>query len=147
MSKMIGLTYDLKSDWVKNDDDPVDAAAELDGMDTVDSLTKAFESAGHQVQHIGNARQLLAAIAKGLKVDLVFNIAEGYRGRNRESQIPNILEMFNIPFSGADALTLGVTLDKAVAKKCWIADGVPTAKFFEATLKDDLKKLNTIGYP
>ena len=147
MTKIIGLTYDLKSDWVKNDDDPPDAAAELDGIDTVDALTKAFESAGHRVVRIGNARQLLAAINKGLEVDLVFNIAEGHRGRNRESQIPNILEMFDIPFSGADALTLGVTLDKAVAKKCWVSDGVPTGKFFEATLQDDLKKLNTIGYP
>ena len=147
MTKIIGLTYDLKTDWVKNDDDPIDATAELDGMDTVDALTKAFESAGHRVLRIGNARQLLAAIQKGLEVDLVFNIAEGHRGRNRESQIPNILEMFNIPFSGADALTLGVTLDKAVAKKCWVADGVPTGKFFEASVQDDLKKLNTIGYP
>lgn len=147
MSKIIGLTYDLKTDWVKSVDDPIDATAELDGMDTVDALAQAFESAGHQVVRIGNVHQLLAAVNKGLKVDLVFNIAEGHRGRNRESQIPNILEMFNIPFSGADALTLGVTLDKAVAKKCWVADGVPTGKFFEATLNDDLKKLNTIGYP
>ena len=147
MGKTIGLTYDLKSEWVKNDDDPPDAAAELDGPDTVEALTKAFESADHKVLRIGNARQLLAAIGKGLRVDLVFNIAEGHHGRNRESQIPNILEMFHVPFSGADALTLGVTLDKAVAKKCWIADGVPTAKFFEATLRDDLKKLNTLGYP
>ncbi len=147
MKKIIGLTYDLKSDWVKNADDPVDAAAELDGIDTVEALSAAFESAGHSVVRIGNVKQLLAAIQKGLKVDLVFNIAEGHRGRNRESQIPNILEMFNIPFSGADALTLGVTLDKAVAKKCWVADGVPTGKFFEASLRDDLKTLNTIGYP
>jgi len=147
MEKIIGLTYDLKSDWVKKDDDPHDAAAELDGVDTVEALTRAFESAGHKVVPIGNARQLLAAIGQGLHVDLVFNIAEGHYGRNRESQIPNILEMFNIPFSGSDALSLGVTLDKAVAKKCWMADGVPTARFFEATLKDNLKELNTIGYP
>lgn len=147
MKRIIGLTYDLKTDWIKKDDDPVDATAELDGLDTVEALTAAFESAGHQVVRIGNARQLLAMINKGLKVDLVFNIAEGHRGRNRESQVPNILEMYDIPFSGADALTLGVTLDKAVAKKCWVADGVPTGRFFEATLNDDLKALNTIGYP
>jgi D-alanine-D-alanine ligase len=147
MGKTIGLTYDLKSDWIKKADDPIDATAELDGLDTVEALQAAFESAGHKVVRIGNARKLLAFINDGFKVDMVFNIAEGLRGRNRESQIPNILEMYDIPFSGADALTLGVTLDKAVAKKCWIADGVPTGKFFEATLRDDLKKLNTIGYP
>ncbi len=147
MSKIIGLTYDLKTDWVASPDDPVDATAELDGTDTVEALTKAFESAGHTVVLIGNARNLLAAINRGLTVDIVFNIAEGYRGRNRESQIPTILEMFNIPFTGADALALGVTLDKAVAKKCWVADGVPTGKFFEATTDDNLAQLNKVGYP
>ncbi len=147
MPYRIGLTYDLKTDWIASSDDPIDATAELDGTDTVEALTAAFRANGHEVVAIGNAKNLLAAIDKGLKVDLVFNIAEGYRGRNRESQIPNILEMFNIPFSGADALALGVTLDKAVAKKCWVADGVPTGKFFEATLDDDLVQLNKIGYP
>lgn len=147
MGKIIGLTYDLKSDWIKHDDDPEDAAAELDNLDTVEALIAAFESAGHTVIPIGNAHKFLAAIRKGLKVDLVFNIAEGHRGRNRESQVPSILELFNVPFCGADALTLGITLDKAVAKKCWIADGVPTTRFFKATLGDDLKKISTIGYP
>lgn len=147
MGKIIGLTYDLKSDWIKHDDDPQDAAAEFDNEDTIECLTTAFESAGHTVLPIGNAHHLLIALRKGLKVDLVFNITEGHHGRNRESQVPTILELFNIPFCGADALTLGITLDKAVAKKCWVADGIPTAKFFEAALRDDLKKLNTIGYP
>ncbi len=147
MARIIGLTYDLKSDWVASPDDPLDAVAELDGVETVEALSKAFESNGHQVVRIGNGHQLIAAIQKGLKVDLVFNIAEGHRGRNRESQVPNILEMHGIPFCGSDALTLGVTLDKVVAKKCWVADGVPTARFFKATLKDDLKKLNTVGFP
>jgi D-alanine-D-alanine ligase len=44
-------------------------------------------------------------------------------------------------------LTLGVTLDKVVAKKCFIADGIPTARYFKAGLADDLDELNTIGFP
>jgi D-alanine-D-alanine ligase len=55
--------------------------------------------------------------------------------------------LYNIPFVGADALTLGVTLDKVMAKKCFIADGIPTARYFKATLEDDLFELNTIGFP
>ena len=61
--------------------------------------------------------------------------------------MPAILDLYNIPFVGADALTLGVTLDKVVAKKCFIADGIPTARYFKATLEDDLFELNTIGFP
>lgn len=147
MGKIVGLTYNLKSDWVVTANDPVDATAELDGIETVEALSKAFESNGHRVLRIGSAQKLLKALAEGLKVDIVFNIAEGFKGRNRESEVPLLLEMHGIPFVGSDALTLGITLDKAIAKKCWISDGVPTGKFFEATPQDDLAKLNTVGYP
>lgn len=146
MGKLIGLTYNLKSDWKKQPDDPIDAAAELDGIATVESIERALIAGGHTVKRIGNAYQLLAVV-NDLNVDLVFNICEGFRGRNRESEVPVILEMHNIPFVGADALTLGVTLDKVMAKKCFVSDGVPTARFFRANMDDDLKKLNTIGYP
>ncbi|MDE1921061.1 MAG: ATP-grasp domain-containing protein [Candidatus Omnitrophica bacterium] len=148
MSKVIGLTYDLKSDWQRSEDDPIDAAAELDGKKTVDCLQKALESAGHKVVLIGGARALIDRITRDdLKVDIVFNISEGFRGRNRESQVPAILDLYDIPFVGADALTLGVTLDKVMAKKCFMADGIPTARFFKATIDEDLESLNTIGFP
>jgi D-alanine-D-alanine ligase and related ATP-grasp enzymes len=148
MGKIIGLTYDLKSDWTSSSDDPIDAAAELDGAKTVDSLKTAFEEAGHRVVLIGGANNLIKLAGSGqLNVDLVFNISEGFHGRNRESQVPAILDLYRIPFAGADALTLGVTLDKVVAKKCFIADGVPTARYFKAMFDDDLEALNTIGFP
>lgn len=148
MGKIIGITYDLKTDWQGSQDDPIDAAAELDGNKTIECLKAAFESVGHKVVLIGGARQLIDGVKSGsLKVDLVFNISEGFKGRNRESQVPAILDFYNIPFAGADALTLGVTLDKVVAKKCFIADGIPTARYFKATLEDNLIALNTIGFP
>jgi D-alanine-D-alanine ligase len=146
MGKIIGLTYNLKSDWKFSPDDPVDAAAELDGITTVESIERALKKGGHAVKRIGNGFNLLKELP-GLDVDIVFNICEGFRGRNRESEVPVLLEMHQIPFVGADGLTLAVTLDKVVAKKCFVADGVPTAKFFRAYHGDDLKKLNTIGFP
>jgi len=148
MSKIVGITYDLKSDWQGSSEDPIDAAAELDGHKTIDCLKAALEAAGHKVVLIGGARQLIKHAGNGdLKVDIVFNISEGFKGRNRESQVPAILDLYNIPFVGADALTLGVTLDKVVAKKCFIAENIPTARYFKATLEDNLQELNTIGFP
>jgi D-alanine-D-alanine ligase len=148
MGKIVGITYDLKTDWQKSADDPIDAAADLDGYKTVECLKAAFESAGHKVILIGGARQLIERANHGnLKVDIVFNISEGFKGRNRESQVPALLDLYNIPFVGADALTLGVTLDKVMAKKCFIAEGIPTARYFKARQEDHLQDLNTIGFP
>ncbi|MDD5423693.1 MAG: ATP-grasp domain-containing protein [Candidatus Omnitrophica bacterium] len=128
--KIVGLTYDVKPDYVRKKGDPEDANAEFDHPDTIEVIKDAIESGGHKVVKIGNVRNLLRRI-KSLDVDIVFNIAEGVSGRNRESEIPVILEMAGIPFVGADGLTLGLTLDKVMAKKVLIFEGVPTPAFFQ----------------
>ncbi len=59
--------------------------------------------------------------------DIVFNIAEGLRGPSREAQIPAILEMLGIPYTGSDPVTLGICLDKARAKEILSFYRIPTA--------------------
>jgi D-alanine-D-alanine ligase len=128
--KTVGLTYDLKTDYEFKEGDPEDANAEFDHPSTIDRISAAIESNGFKTKKIGNVSSLLDNIGK-LDVDIVFNISEGLYGRNRESQVPILLEMAGIPFVGADALTLGMTLDKVMAKKIFIADKIPTPRFFE----------------
>ncbi|MBU1726573.1 MAG: ATP-grasp domain-containing protein, partial [Candidatus Omnitrophica bacterium] len=82
-----------------------------------------------------------------LGVDIVFNISEGLVGRNRESQVPIVLEMAGVPFVGADALTLGLTLDKVMAKKIFIADKIPTPRFFEISNSADLINTDHCKFP
>lgn len=128
--KSVGLTYDLKTDYKFKAGDPPDANAEFDHPSTIDVIAEAIESGGYKVKRIGNVLSLLDKIDK-LNVDIVFNISEGLTGRNRESQVPMLLEMARVPFVGADALTLALTLDKVMAKKVFIAEKIPTPKFFE----------------
>ena len=146
MGRTIGLTYNLKTDWVCGPNDPYDVNAELDKPRTIEKIVQAFEAGGHRVKRIGNVHQLLSQL-DNLNVDIVFNICEGTVGRNRESQVPMLLELKGIPYAGADALTLGITLDKVVAKKIFISEGIPTARYFVAESTQDLEKQNTIGYP
>ncbi|MFA5338589.1 MAG: ATP-grasp domain-containing protein [Candidatus Omnitrophota bacterium] len=143
--KIVGLTYDVKPDYVLKKGDPEDANAEFDHPDTIEVIKDAIESGGHKVVKIGNVRNLLLRLKK-LDVDIVFNIAEGITGRNRESEVPVILEMAGIPFVGGDGLTLGLTLDKIMAKKILISEGVPTPAFFEVS---DIRNIDGvgIGYP
>src|SRR5690606_12034238 len=63
-------------------------------------------------------------------VDVVFNIAEGFKGRNREAQVPALLELLDIPYTGSDPATLALTLDKALAKRVVRDAGIPTPDFF-----------------
>ena len=61
-------------------------------------------------------------------LDIVFNIAEGFKGRNRESQVPALLELLDIPYTGCDPATLSIALDKALAKKIVRQAGHPHAE-------------------
>ncbi|MBI4227247.1 MAG: ATP-grasp domain-containing protein [Candidatus Omnitrophica bacterium] len=128
---IVGLTYDLRPEPVSGTghDDPPDAYAEFDAPGTVEAVAGAIRAVGHEVVPLGNFPKVLAALDT-LRVDLVFNIAEGVGGRSRESQIPMLLEARGIPCVGADALSLGISLDKVVAKQVFMADGIPTPRFF-----------------
>jgi len=144
--KIVGLTFDLKSDYEFKAGDPPDANAEFDHPSTIDVIAKAIESCGFRTKKIGNVNRLLEQI-NNLGVDIVFNISEGVEGRNRESQVPMLLEMANVPFVGSDSLTLGITLDKIMAKKIFIADGILTPKFFEIKSASDLSNTDHCSFP
>ena len=146
LMKTVGLTYDLKSDYEFKKGDPPDANAEFDHPSTIEVIAKAIESQGFKVKKIGNAANLLEKIGY-LEVDIVFNISEGLSGRNRESQVPLLLEMAGIPCVGSDALTLGLTLDKIIAKKIFIAEGIPTPKFFTVNSARELDNTDHCKFP
>ncbi|MCG8431521.1 MAG: ATP-grasp domain-containing protein [Candidatus Omnitrophica bacterium] len=144
--KTVGLTYDLKTDYEFREGDPVDANAEFDHPSTIDVIADAIASNGFRVKRIGNVEQLLETIDR-LDVDIVFNISEGIQGRNRESQVPVLLEMKGVPFVGSDALTLALTLDKVMAKKVFTAEKIPTPRSFEISSTRQLETTNHRRFP
>ena len=72
--KIVGLTYDLKTDYEFKEGDPPDANAEFDHPSTIDVITSAIEACGFKVKKIGNVTRLLEKI-DNLGVDIVFNIS------------------------------------------------------------------------
>lgn len=66
---------------------------------------------------------------RSTKVDIVFNVAECANGTSREAQIPAMLDMLKIPYTGSDPLTLATCLDKARTKEILAYHKIPTAKF------------------
>lgn len=106
----IGLTYNLKPAGAEGDQ-----FEEFDSAETIEALESAIRGSGHEPIRLGWGLEMLEALARE-QIDGVFNIAEGVGGRGRESQVPAVLEMLGIPCSGPDALSIALTLDKALAK-------------------------------
>jgi D-alanine-D-alanine ligase len=86
-------------------------------------------SLGHSVERVGHVRALAARLVAGWRCDLVFNIAEGVAGFGRESQVPALLEAFEIPYTFSDPLVCALTLHKGMAKHVARGCGVPTPGF------------------
>jgi D-alanine-D-alanine ligase len=113
----IGITYDLKADLPTSAHLPDDFQEEFDSPVTIDALAAALQRLGHNVERLGDGRELLERLLRQ-PPDFVFNIAEGQGiGRCREARVPAVLEMLGIPYTGSDPLTLSVTLDKDCAKR------------------------------
>jgi D-alanine-D-alanine ligase len=111
---------------------PKDALAELDTLRNVREYVAAIGALGHQVVAIEGSPELPQRLAE-LPVDLCFNTCEGLRGDSREAQVPALLEMMGVPYSGSKPLSLAVTLDKAMTKRVLAYHGLPTPAFQEFT--------------
>jgi len=134
MALLVGLTFDIKSRKVPSGS-PNDIWAEHDSRETVSAVEQALEANGNKVIRIGSSKKLLTKLY-ALKCDIVFNMAEGVSGRNRESEVPTLLDTLGIPYTGSDALTLSMSLDKITSKKIFLYHKIPTPRYFECLESD-----------
>jgi D-alanine-D-alanine ligase len=118
----VGFTYNVKR--TKQGDDE----AEWDPPETIISIANALARHGHIVVHLEATPDLPRVLAEA-DVDLIFNIAEGVEGRNREAQVPALCELLGVPYTGSDSATLAIALDKALCKKVLMQHDILTPKF------------------
>ena len=145
MKLKVGITYNLKKDFSQQENQPIDFLEEFDAEETIDAIRRVLEGEGHDVIKLGGDAGLIDRLRR-TPVDIVFNIAEGLHGRNREAHIPALLEFLNIPYTGSDPLTLSLTLDKAMAKRIVMSQNIPTPRFKKVERVEDLHGLD-LRYP
>jgi len=142
-TKIIGLTYDLKKDYLAEEYSE-EEAAEFDSEDTIEGLESAIHNYGCKTVRIGHFKNLVNQIASGKSWDLVFNICEGMYGLGREAQVPALLDAYKIPYTFSDPLTLSLTLHKGYTKQVIKDFGIPTAPFL---IMNDISNLDKLNLP
>lgn len=114
-----------------------DTFAEFDAPSTVQAIRTALLKYCDSLEVVEADENAYDKLKKG-KFDFAFNIAEGVRGEAREAQIPAMLEMLGIPYSGSGVTTLAITLDKRRTKEILVANGIRTPKFQLLSRAEDL---------
>ena len=125
----VGLCFNLKKP--REDSLPDDLYAEWDDEETIEAVRSAL-SGKHRVMLIEGNEEAFEKFRR-LRPDIVFNMAEGLHGASREAQIPSLLEMLRIPYTGSDPLTLALGLDKSLTKEILSYHGIPTPRFTVVT--------------
>ena len=119
----IAFTHNLR---LTNSEDE----AEFDTGETVEAIAGAIAAGGHEVEKIevpGPASHLGARL-EAFGPDLIFNTAEGRRGRAREAFYPALFEELGFPYTGSAAYVLTVTLDKWLTKLVLAQKGIDTPR-------------------
>jgi D-alanine-D-alanine ligase len=116
-----------------------DEFAEWDSPTTIAAVESALSHLGKVVRL--EANEDFPERLRQVRPDIVFNIAEGFHGVNREAHVPAICEFFGIPYSGSDPFTLSLCLDKARTKETLTFHGIPTPKFTVVEKIEDLEAL------
>ena len=141
----IGLTYDLRSDYLK-EGYSLEDTAEFDKESTIEGIETAIRNAGYETERIGNSGSLIKRLCDGIRWDMVFNITEGLYGEGRESLVPALLDNYKIPYVFSGPVTLGISLNKAFAKQIIRDSRINTPDFCVVSNKDDIKTVD-LSYP
>jgi D-alanine-D-alanine ligase len=120
-------------------DAPSDEFAEWDSVDTIGAVEEALHALGEVIRL--EATPEFPERLRAERPDIVFNMAEGLHGANREAHVPAICEFLDVPYSGSDPFTLSLCLDKARTKEVLAYHGVPSAPFALVHGLDDVPAL------
>jgi D-alanine-D-alanine ligase len=109
-----------------------DYVAEAEVEEQAESVQKALDKLGFEYQMLPFEidLELLIKTLKNFRPDVVINLCEGAFGdSHHELNVPSMLELLNIPYTGSPPLALGMAQNKGLTKKILEANGLPTPKF------------------
>src|SRR5690349_15515391 len=130
----VAFTHNLRLSDIRESE----KEAEYDSAETVSAIAAALEAAGHEVEKVevsGPASNLLERL-ETIDPDIIFNTAEGHSGRMREAFYPSLFEELGIPYTGSDAYTNAITLDKWLTKLLIQRAGIDTARGMLVTVRN-----------
>jgi len=142
--KRVVVLYNLEGDGAA-----IDAASVADAAK---AIAAALREVGHAAELATvTGRDALSAVEQlaATKPDLVFNLCEAIAGNSRnEPTFVGLLDLFAIPYTGADLLGLASCLYKHRAKAILLGSGVSTPAARSLTLGDLADPaLDSLPYP
>jgi len=126
----VALLYNLLERLQKGEER--DILAEDAVVEEIGAVEEAVNSLGHQCFVMAIRDEIFSVIhwLKGICPDLVFNLCESVYGNSCwEMNIPALLDLLHIPYTGSPPLTLGLCQDKGKVKDILVSHGIQTPRY------------------
>lgn len=118
-----------------------------------ESVRDGLRAAGHRAELLGMWGKDVAEVVTTLereRPDLVFNLCESLNGIARnEIAVPALLDLLALPYTGGDAMALGLALHKPRTKDVLIGRGITTPPYRVIANEADLLRVTAepLDYP
>jgi D-alanine-D-alanine ligase len=124
--KNLSFLYNVRHRYPDPDDPQSQIETDFDDPETIDHIISHLEKCGFHVIPIeANQDAYLALHEQRSKIDMVLNYSMGIYGESRYAQIPAMLEMLRLPYTGSNPLTQALVMNKAKMQEILSANGVP----------------------
>jgi D-alanine-D-alanine ligase len=141
-----GLIYEAGNAIVSTDEMSIDLS-EAAVMDEMDDIKRALSETGYKTTlfNVDSDIMKLINFLRENKPDVIFNICESIGNESmHEMHVAGVYELLGIPYTGANAFTLGLAQSKVRVKEILNYYGLPTPKFMlcknpvRITIEDNL---------
>lgn len=132
----VAVLANLKKNAPRWEGMPNDQWDDLDSESTVMALVEAIKTGGYEAEFFEGDLSLVEQLPS-YRPDICFNICESHFGDAREAQVPSLLEMMRLPYTGSRVLTLALALDKPMTKRVLTYHDLPTPDFQSFERVDD----------
>lgn len=127
---ILAFLYNVRHQYPDPNDPRSQTETDFDDPATIKEIIRHLKKCGYKVISIeADEKAYLKLYRNRNKIDLVFNFSEGIYGYDREAQIPAMLEMLTLPYTGSRPLTQALGLNKAKTKEILLANNISTLPF------------------
>jgi D-alanine-D-alanine ligase len=113
-------------------------------------IARALIAKGHQVRMFGfrdNLDQLIAGL-RAEPADVIFNLAERFRGQSAlDYTVTAVLDMLDLPYTGASSEGLMLARDKALTKKVFAYQGIRIPHFMVCHRGSAVQRPSDLRFP
>jgi D-alanine-D-alanine ligase len=141
----VAILANLKEEAPVALEEPPGRWDDLDDLATIQAIRNSLQAYGFQAEYFPAGLNLVNDLAH-YSPDFCFNMSEGHYGASREAQVPALLDMLQIPYTGSGVLGMSLAHNKHIAKNIFSMVGLPTAEYFVVNDPQNIPEFD-IKYP